>query len=234
MVSAKRSQIAQDSTKKHHVLAMACGLFSYAWPLRRPIRRRPWLQPLEDVPSPCFGAWHGRRRTQGFFALGRLDEELLDYLNNDSWLEELALWGFEASPKEPFLSKADWHSFRAQELSLLVPRFGRSRPLQRAPGRIAAWAEALRKVLGLRRPLVGGERELLEALQSGSFGAVEAQVLETKQPPKCFSKVEETSGRYTQHQTTNKNSNEMMKMYFVLYFQPIMSLLGRLSRHMVT
>lgn len=169
--------------KLHH--GTMSSLFATAsrratWPQHRALPR-PLLSPVDGVPSPCYGLWHADSRTQGFLAVGSLDEELLEYLRQESqetWMAEPQLWGFETSQKEPFLSKADWHTFPQPHVTALVPRLGYLGRLRRAPARCAAFAEALRKrLVPPQLQLMLQEAQLLEtAMATGSFGVVEAQV----------------------------------------------------------
>ena len=157
-----------------------------AWPQRRlkcNSAAGPLLYPVEELPAPCYGACgHGGRRTQGFLAVGQLEEDLLDYLRNDSWFDprNLGNWGFQTDRKEPFLSKADWHTFpQLHDFVGLVPRLGKAAPLRRAPQRCLAFAESLRRRISCSiSGAVAGEegRWLGTAVATGRFGAVEAQV----------------------------------------------------------
>eukprot|EP00438_Fugacium_kawagutii_P026917 Skav209563 [mRNA] locus=scaffold2497:760320:761849:+ [translate_table: standard] len=156
-------------------MSSLCATARHAtWPRHRALPR-PLLYPVLGVASPCYGLWHAGRRTQGFLAVGSLDDELLEYLRQETWMKlslaEPQLWGFETSAKEPFLSKADWHTFPQPQITALVPRLGKPGRLRRAPIRCVAFAEALRKRLVPRGWPPG---ELLDA--AGSFGVVEAQV----------------------------------------------------------
>ncbi len=72
--------------------------FRTRWPQRRSrlvSAKRPWLYPAAGVPMPCYGAGQDGRRTQGFFAVGRLEQDLLDYLLDDPCFHQHSSWGFE-------------------------------------------------------------------------------------------------------------------------------------------
>lgn len=71
--------------------------FRTRWPQRRSrfSAKRPWLYPAAGVPVPCYGAGRDGRRTQGFFAIGRLENDLLDYLLDDPCFHQHSSWGFE-------------------------------------------------------------------------------------------------------------------------------------------
>ena len=162
-------------SSQHGTMYASLAATRYAWPQRHPVKRQPKLRHVEDAPSPCYGAFGGSAgRTQGFLALGRLDEDLLEYLQD--WLHQDG-WGFEISTKEPFLSKADWHTFPERQTAVaLVPRLGRLGYLRRAPERCVAFAEALRRLIRPRFEVTGEGRLLEEAVAVGRFGSVEAQV----------------------------------------------------------
>ncbi|CAE8590988.1 unnamed protein product [Polarella glacialis] len=57
-------------------------------------------------------------------------------------------WGFEGSPKEPFLLKADWHCVPqwGTRHEAFVPRLGSCASIRRAPLRVTAFMEAFRQV----------------------------------------------------------------------------------------
>jgi len=109
------------------------------------------------------------------FGLAKASEELTRYLRDDPagpfaapldgwpawmasprpWMDgpphtagRWAKWGFQFSPKEPFLLKADWHCVHewGQFHDLFVPRMDGSAPVRRAPPRILAFVEAFRQV----------------------------------------------------------------------------------------
>ncbi|CAK9015688.1 unnamed protein product [Durusdinium trenchii] len=113
-----------------------------------------------------------------FFAVGRVEEELLEELRTEV---EKSLAGFERSSKEPFLLKADWHTWPHLETFYgLVPRLGRAGTLHPAPLCCTAFAEALRRRMRrLLRDVPGRSKTaqaVQEALKTGMFAAVEAQV----------------------------------------------------------
>jgi len=121
------------------------------------------------------GAAMGAGHPPVTFALARASEELTRYLRDDPdgpfaaqldawprwmsssrpWMDggipqtegRWEKWGFQFSPKEPFLLKADWHCVhewgRAHEL--FVPRMDGSGPVRRAPPRVLAFIEAFRQ-----------------------------------------------------------------------------------------
>lgn len=87
-----------------------------------------------------------------------LDEDVATYIREDpegplrhaassSSAEHLDGWGFKAGSAEPIL-KSDWHalSFWGDGLHVFVPRANSLAPLKRAPPRVLAFIEALRRV----------------------------------------------------------------------------------------
>lgn len=56
-------------------------------------------------------------------------------------------WGFQFSPKEPFIMKADWHCVDSwgEAHDLFVPRMDSAASVRRAPPRVVAFMEAFRR-----------------------------------------------------------------------------------------
>eukprot|EP00933_Yihiella_yeosuensis_P038119 TRINITY_DN32079_c0_g1_i1.p1 TRINITY_DN32079_c0_g1~~TRINITY_DN32079_c0_g1_i1.p1 ORF type:complete len:403 (-),score=52.48 TRINITY_DN32079_c0_g1_i1:177-1385(-) len=109
----------------------------------------------------------------------------------------LQKWGFSSSPKEPFLLKADWHSFpssKSSAMEVFVPRLDHSTMVHSAPERIAVFAEAVRRVNSGCWERLKSELKKLHTVQTdeetrwllcfllkcldagGLFGSIEAQV----------------------------------------------------------
>jgi len=129
------------------------------------------LDPMRPI---LHGAAMGAEFPPVTFALATVPEELTRYLREDPdgpfaapldpwpkwmgddrpWRDGCPLtdgrwskWGFQFSPKEPFMLKADWHCVHewGHAHELFVPRMDGSGPVRRAPPRILAFAEAFRQ-----------------------------------------------------------------------------------------
>lgn len=203
--------------------------------------RQACFEPMDPERPVMYGAVMYGRRVPFTFMSTDMDLGLVRYLRSDpsgpfagsldawpSWMNTGSLtrktlapqvegrwqeWGFQFSPKEPFMLKADWHTVHSWggTCSVFAPRLGGITSMHRSPIRITAFLESFREVnkncwclLADALHKLGRDgcedvkwlvNLLTDTLQSrGHFGAVEVQAGPAFEPRKMQSHKDGATG----------------------------------------